>query len=311
MLDWTDRHDRYFLRLISRHALLYTEMVTTGALIHGQRQRYLGYNDEEHPVALQLGGSDPTEMALCAQIAEDWGYDEVNINVGCPSDRVQNGQFGACLMATPDVVADVVDAMRAKVKIPVTVKHRIGIDDQDDQDLERFITTVSAAGCDVFVVHARKAWLQGLSPKANRDVPPLDYERVHRLKQEHPELEIIVNGGITSHDEIEIHLGKLDGVMVGRQVYQNPYFLAEVDRLYFDEAGLPKSRDETVEAFVAYAEENLARGVRLKHMTRHILGLFHGRPGAKHWRRVLSERAPQENAGIDVVREAWAAVKGD
>lgn len=310
MLDWTDRHERYFLRLISRHAVLYTEMVTTGALIHGDRKRYLQYNDFEHPLALQLGGSDPKQMALCARMAEDVGYDEVNINVGCPSDRVQNGQFGACLMATPEIVGDTVSAMQASVDIPVTVKHRIGIDEQDTyEDLEHFVKVVSAAGCKTFIVHARKAWLQGLSPKENRDVPPLDYARVYRLREEHPELEVILNGGISVHDEIERHLNHVDGVMLGREVYHNPYFLSQVDSRYYSDAAPLKSRDEIVSEFIAYVESQLKQGAHLKHMTRHILGLFHGQPGAKRWRRELSENAPRADAGLSVLVEAWSGVR--
>ncbi|MGV6817283.1 MAG: tRNA dihydrouridine(20/20a) synthase DusA [Thiotrichales bacterium] len=310
MLDWTDRHDRYFLRLISRHALLYTEMVTTGALIHGDLERHLQFNDSEHPLALQLGGSDPQDMALCARMAEDWGYDEVNINVGCPSDRVQNGQFGACLMARPELVGEIVDAMSSAVQIPVTVKHRIGIDHQDDYaDLERFVSMVASAGCRTFIVHARKAWLQGLSAKENRDVPPLDYERVFRLKKDHPDLEVILNGGLSSHEEIRGYLPQVDGVMAGREVYQNPYFLADVDALYFGVIDEVRSRDEVVEAMFDYIEAHLGQGGRLNHITRHMLGLFHGQPGAKRWRRTLSEESPHPEAGLPVVERAWSAVR--
>ncbi|MGV6859883.1 MAG: tRNA dihydrouridine(20/20a) synthase DusA [bacterium] len=310
MLDWTDRHERYFLRLISRRALLYTEMVTTGAMLHGDRSRFLDYHDTEHPVALQIGGSDPEAMARCAELAERWQYDEVNINVGCPSDRVQNGMFGACLMASPSTVADSVRAMKAATDLPVTVKHRIGIDDQDDyKDLENFVLEVAEAGCQTFMVHARKAWLKGLSPKENRDVPPLNYDRVYRLKQEHPELEIIINGGIKTLEECDGHLRRLDGVMLGREVYHNPYILAEVDtRLYGDEQGA-STREDIVASLKPYIEQHLAAGGRLHQITRHIHGLFHGLPGARLWRRHLSEAGNRRGADFSVVAEALAKVQ--
>ena len=308
-MDWTDRHERYFLRLISRHAVLYTEMVTTGALIHGDRERFLAFNDAEHPVALQLGGADPDEMAQCAVFAEEAGYDEVNINVGCPSDRVQNGNIGACLMATPERVADCVEAMTKVTVLPVTVKSRIGIDDQDsEEDLEKFITTVADAGCNTFIVHARKAWLKGLSPKENRDVPPLDYERVYRLKHDHPDLEIILNGGIKSLEETKQHLEQVDGVMMGREAYQNPYVLAEVDReIYGDDSDVP-NRFEIIEAMYPYIEQQLQQETYLKHIARHLLGLFHGQPGARQWRRSISEQAYKSGAGLEVLDQALSQV---
>lgn len=309
MMDWTDRHERYFLRLISRHAVLYTEMVTTGALIHGDRERFLAFNEAEHPVALQLGGADPDEMAQCAVFAEEAGYDEVNINVGCPSDRVQNGNIGACLMATPEQVADCVAAMTRATALPVTVKNRIGIDDQDsEEDLEKFITTVAAAGCKTFIVHARKAWLKGLSPKENRDVPPLDYDRVYRLKRDHPELEIILNGGIKTLVETKQHLEHVDGVMMGREAYQNPYSLADVDReIYGDDSDVP-NRFEVIEAMYPYIQQQLQQDTYLKHIARHLLGLFHGQPGARQWRRTISEQAYKPGAGLEVLDQALAQV---
>ncbi|MGF1546128.1 MAG: tRNA dihydrouridine(20/20a) synthase DusA [Thiotrichales bacterium] len=310
MLDWTDRHARYFMRLLSARARLYTEMVTTGAILRGERERQLGFHAAERPLALQLGGSEPAAMAACARIAADWGYDEVNINVGCPSDRVHSGRFGACLMATPETVADCVAAMRAATRLPITVKHRIGIDDQDsDADLERFVRVVAAAGCDTFVVHARKAWLKGLSPKENREVPPLDYGRVYRLKIEHPELTIVLNGGITTLDQCATHLAALDGVMLGREVYHNPYLLADVDSRVFGHPGAPPSRYAVVRAMYPYIESELVRGTPLASITRHLLGLFQGQPGARAWRRTLSERAHRPGAGLEVLDAALAWVR--
>ncbi len=304
MLDWTDRHYRYFARLMSDEILLYTEMVTTGAIIHGKGD-YLAYNQEEHPIALQLGGSNPQDLAHCAKLAEERGYDEVNLNVGCPSDRVQNGRFGACLMAEPDLVAQCVDAMKQVVDIPVTVKTRIGIDDQDSyRFLTQFIDIVNAAGCDAFIVHARKAWLQGLSPKENREIPPLDYDRVYQLKQDYPELNISINGGIKTLEEAKTHLSKLDGVMVGREAYQNPYILAQVDQ---ELCGIEKpvlSRDAVLEKLFPYMEKHVQQGGRLNHITRHIIGLYQGIAGSRAWRRYLSENAHKPGAGVDVVREA-------
>jgi tRNA-dihydrouridine synthase A len=312
MLDWTDRHDRYFLRLISKHALLYTEMITTGALIHGDRQRYLQFNAEEHPVAIQLGGSEPADMALCAKMAEDEGYDEININVGCPSDRVQRGSFGACLMAEPNLVAECVSEMQNKVDIPVTVKSRIGIDNKDSYEaLHHFIDTLANAGCQTFIIHARKAWLQGLSPKENRDVPPLRYDWVYQIKQDFPTLEIIINGGITTLDACDEHLQHVDGVMVGREAYHNPYLLATVDQRYYGATKPLPTRKQVLEAFCDYVQQQRDKDVYLKHMSRHILGLFQGMPGAKAWRRKLSENAHKPGAGITLLQEAASLVDCD
>jgi tRNA-dihydrouridine synthase A len=302
MLDWTDRHCRNFLRLLSRHTLLYTEMVTTGALIHGERERFLGFDPAEHPIALQLGGSDPQDMARCARMGADRGYDEININVGCPSDRVQNGRFGACLMAEPKLVADCVAAMKDAAAVPVTVKTRIGIDDRDSYgELLDFAGTVTEAGCDALVVHARKAWLAGLSPKENRDIPPLRYDVVERLKRDLPHQTITINGGIKTLDETARFLETLDGVMIGREAYQNPWFLAEADRVIFGDARRPPTRNEILDAFLPYVERELAKGTPLSAMSRHILGLFHGQPGARAWRRHLSEQAHRPGAGIEVL----------
>ncbi|MCV2886645.1 tRNA dihydrouridine(20/20a) synthase DusA [Aestuariibacter sp. AA17] len=296
MLDWTDKHCRYFLRLISRHTLLYTEMVTTGAIIFGKGD-YLGFNSQEHPVALQLGGSDPTDMTRCAVLAQEKGYDEVNINVGCPSDRVQNGRFGACLMAEPETVAQCVSAMQSEVDIPVTVKSRIGIDDMDEySDLTRFINVVAEAGCDTFIVHARKAWLQGLSPKENREVPPLIYDRVYQLKEEFPHLSISINGGVKTLKDAALHLNYTDGVMIGREVYANPYILAEVDKLFYHDATHVLSRVEIVQHMVEYTRQHIANGGRAWHVARHMLGLFQGQAGARVWRRYLSQHGPDRNA---------------
>ncbi len=309
MLEWTDRHCRYFLRLITRHTLLYTEMVTTGALLHGDVARHLAFDAAEHPLALQLGGSDPAELAECARMGEAWGYDEINLNVGCPSDRVQNGRFGACLMAEPELVAECVAAMAGAVQIPVTVKSRIGIDHQDDySDLARFVETVAGAGCGTFIVHARKAWLQGLSPKENREIPPLRYDSVQRLKREHPELEIILNGGIESLEAAEAQLDLVDGVMIGRAAYQQPEMLLEADARIFGDAHPVPTAHEVVERFIPYVEARLAEGVPLGAMTRHILGLFGGRPGARRWRRVISEQAHRPGAGVAVIRDALGQV---
>jgi tRNA-dihydrouridine synthase A len=309
MLDWTDRHARYFLRLISKHTLLYTEMITTGALIHGDRKRHLQFNAEEHPVAIQLGGSEPSDMALCAKMAEDEGYDEVNINVGCPSERVQKGAFGACLMLEPALIAECVAAMRSTVSLPITVKSRIGVDHQDSYDeLHHFINIIREAGCGTFIIHARKAWLKGLSPKQNREVPPLKYDVVYQIKQDFPELEIIINGGITTLDAAEKHLTQVDGVMIGREAYHNPYLLSEVDRRIFGDSSTPLSRKEVLEYFIDYVQQQLDEDVFLKHMSRHILGLFHGEAGAKAWRRYLSENACKKGAGTSVLRAAGELV---
>jgi tRNA-dihydrouridine synthase A len=309
MMDWTTRHCRFFHRQISRHTLLYTEMVTTGAVLHGDRERLLGFEPAEHPVALQLGGSEPDQLAAAARIAEEWGYDEVNLNVGCPSDRVQSGRFGACLMAEPELVARLVSAMREAVRIPVTVKSRIAIDEMEEwPTLENFVRLVSAAGCTRFIVHARKAWLQGLSPKENRDVPPLRYELVHRLKSEFPHLDISINGGIKSLDATAEHLRHVDGVMIGRAVYENPYLLAEADQRFFGATGPPRERHAVVEAMLPYIETWRQRGAPLSAITRHMLGLFQGLPGARAWRRHLSENAHQPGAGPEVVVAALARV---
>jgi len=309
MLDWTDTHCRGFHRLLTRETLLYTEMVTTGALIHGDVERHLRYTTAEHPIALQLGGSDPADLAHCSRLAEDYGYDEVNLNVGCPSDRVQSGRFGACLMADPALVAECTTAMQAATRLPVTVKCRIGIDQQDDyEDLQRFVATVAAAGVKTFIVHARKAWLDGLSPKENRDIPPLNYERVYLLKQEFPQLEIIINGGIHSLDEAEQHLLQVDGVMMGRAAYQSPHLLKEVDQRLFHRDYPVVSDRELMQRIYAYVDQRMAEGAQLKYITRHIVGLFQNRPGARQWRRYLSENAFKPGAGIEVVRAAAAFI---
>ena len=309
MMDWTDRHCRSFHRILTRRTLLYTEMVTTGALIHGPRERLLAFSPGEHPVALQLGGSDPADLARCAVMAEARGYDEVNLNCGCPSDRVQNGRFGACLMAEPQLVADCIAAMKQAVRIPVTVKCRIGIDEQDPEaSLRAFIDTVAAAGPEVFIVHARKAWLKGLSPKENRDVPPLDYDLVRRVKAERPHLTIVLNGGVKTLDEAKAHLAWADGVMMGRAAYEHPFRLAGVDSALFGDADPVATAEEAVAAFLPYVERELAQGTPLIAMTRHILGVFAGRPGARLFRRHLSEQAHKRGAGIEVLREALARV---
>ncbi len=305
MLDWTDRHARYFLRLISSKALLYTEMITTGALIHGDRERHLSFDPFEHPIAIQLGGSNPADLAFCAQLAEDWHYDEVNLNVGCPSNRVQSGRFGACLMAEPQTVADCVEAMIKAVNIPVTVKCRIGIDDLDSYaHLQHFIHCVADAGCSTFIVHARKAWLQGLSPKENRDIPPLHYDRVYQLKNDYPSLNIIINGGITSITECEQHLQQVDGVMLGRAAYHNPYLLNEVDHQLYGEAKIKRSRSDILLSYLPYVEAQLSQGIYLSQMSRHILGLFQEIPGAKKFRRHISENAHHPGANSDVLQTA-------
>ena len=309
MMDWTDRHCRMFHRQLSAHTLLYTEMVTALAIRHGDRQRLLGFDAREQPVALQIGGSDPAILAEASKIGEDFDYCEINLNVGCPSDRVQEGRFGACLMAEPGLVRDCVGIMRDAVRVPVTVKCRIGIDDQDDEeDFERFIATVSQSGCTTFIVHARKAWLKGLSPKENRDIPPLNYDRVYRLKQMHPELTIIINGGIGSLDAAEAHLAHFDGVMLGRAAYQNPWLLHDIDRRFFGASNTARSPLAIVEAMKPYIAEQLASGVWLPQITRHMLGLFHGLPGGRRWRRVLSEQGCRPGAGLDVLDQAVAEV---
>jgi tRNA-dihydrouridine synthase A len=305
MMEWTDRHCRYFHRQLSRHARLYTEMVTAPAIIHGNRGKLLGFDAAEQPVALQIGGSDPRELAEAARIGESFGYDEINLNVGCPSDRVQAGRFGACLMAEPALVADCVAAMRGAVGVPVTVKCRIGIDDQDSEaDFARFIDTVAAAGCDTFIVHARKAWLNGLSPKENRTLPPLDYDRIRRLKAARPELTVVVNGGIGSLDEAEAHLAGLDGVMLGRAAYQSPALLLSVDERFFGAAARPLHPAAPIMRMVPYIERELARGEKLSSITRHLLGLVQGLPGARLFRRHLTEQAIRPGAGVEVIFEA-------
>ena len=312
MLDWTDRYFRFFARLISPNALLYTEMVSTGALLHGDVQRFLAFDASEHPLALQLGGSDPQDLARCSRLGEQWGYDEINLNVGCPSDRVQEGRFGACLMAEPQWVGDCVRAMKDAVSVPVSVKHRLGIDERDSyEELCDFVGTVSRAGCTVFIVHARKAWLEGLSPKENREIPPLDYGRVHRLKQDFPALQFVVNGGITTLEACKDHLSWADGVMIGREAYQNPWILAEMDRELFGHPAPPATPELVVERLLPFVDQQLARGVPLKRITRHILGLFRGRPGARSWRRHLSEHAGNTNAGASVIQEAASYITPD
>lgn len=309
MMDWTDRHDRVFLRLLSSHALLYTEMVTSAALQHGDANYLLQYNHSEHPVALQLGGSDPQQLAFAADLGAQAGYDEINLNVGCPSDRVQSGAFGACLMAEPELVARCVSAMQQRIAIPVTVKCRIGIDDLDSElHLMQFIETVANAGCQTFIIHARKAHLQGLSPKENREIPPLNYPRVFAVKQRFPDLEIIINGGITTLEQCQELLAEVDGVMLGREAYQNPYVLAGVDRLLFSAQEQASSRQHYLQAYLPYVESELAKGTPLNHMTRHVLGLFKGQKGGRQYRRHLSENSHRPNAGIEVLQDAMAYV---
>jgi tRNA-dihydrouridine synthase A len=309
MMDCTDRHCRYFLRLLSRRALLYTEMIPVGAIVHGDRDRFLGFDAREQPVALQIGGADPGALALCAREAAARGYVEVNLNVGCPSDRVQAGRFGACLMAEPDLVADCVAAMREAAPIEVTVKSRIGIDDRDSYDaLAAFVERVAGAGCRSFIVHARKAWLKGLSPKQNREIPPLRYDVVHRLKRDFPALEIVINGGIMTLDAAAAQLAAVDGVMIGRAAYQDPYMLAAADRVLFGDAHPAPTREAVVAAMIPYAAAQRARGVPLSAITRHLLGLFNGVPGARAWRRTLSAQAHRAGAGAEVIERALAAV---
>ena len=309
MMDWTDRHCRVFHRLLTRRARLYTEMLTTPAIIHGDRSRLLGFDASEHPLALQLGGSDPADLATSAKIGEDFGYDEINLNVGCPSDRVKDGRFGACLMAEPELVASCVDAMKRAVRIPVTVKCRIGIDDQDPEvSLDALARGVIAAGADVLIVHARKAWLNGLSPKENRDIPPLDYDRVYRLKAALPQVPIIINGGITSLEEASAHLDHVDGVMLGRAAYQEPWRLLNVDPRLFGESAPHATMKDVLEAMVPYIERELARGTRLHSITRHFVGAFHAVPGARAFRRHLAEQGVKPGAGVNVLREAIALV---
>lgn len=311
MMGWTDRHDRYFLRLISPNALLYTVMITTGALVYGKKMEVLEYNPEEHPLALQLGGSDPKDLAACAKMAENYHYDEVNLNCGCPSDRVQKGKFGACLMAEPKLVADCIDAMKQAVDIPVTVKTRIGIDDKDSYEfLTDFVGTVAEKGCNVFIIHARKALLNGLSPDDNRKIPPLKYETAFRLKRDFPGLKIILNGGLKTIEDIQKVMPQVDGVMIGREAYSNPYFMAEIEREIFQSKTVSE-RLEIIENLFPYIERELASGTPLKDITRHILGLWQGLPGARKWRRILSEEAYKPAANANVVRAALREVEGE
>ncbi len=310
MMDWTDRHCRYFHRLLSRHALLYTEMVTTGALMHGNVLRHLDFNPEEHPVALQLGGSDRAELVHSARLGRQWGYDEINLNCGCPSERVQRGSFGACLMAEPRLVADCVKAMVDAVDVPVTVKHRVGIDKEDRYEFVRdFVGTVSEAGCSVFLVHARNAWLQGLSPKENREVPPLRHELVHQLKRDFPHLTIVVNGGITSAEQVVRELDAVDGVMIGREAYHNPWWLAEWDRCFYGEAAQPgRTREWVEERMTDYmAREAAVHGTPWSSIVRHMLGLRHGMPGARRWRQVWSDHRLKDLHPHEVMARAHEA----
>lgn len=309
MMEWTDRHERFFLRLISRHARLYTEMLTAPAVIHGDRDRLLGFDPAELPLAVQLGGADAAELAEAARICADYGYDEINLNVGCPSDRVRSGRFGACLMREPETVARAVSAMAKAVDLPVTVKCRIGVDEQDEnRDLDGFIDQVADAGCTVFIVHARKAWLKGLSPKENRDVPPLNYARVHALKARRPELTLVLNGGLMDLAQAQAERGDLDGVMLGRAAYQDPWVLAGVDQQFFAAEPVRHSRQQVITDLVAYTDRQMAAGVPLKSITRHLMGLFNGLPGARAWRRHLSVHAHQAGAGPEVILAAAAHV---
>jgi tRNA-dihydrouridine synthase A len=304
MMNCTDRHDRYFLRLIAPHVLLYSEMITTKALIYGDVDRHLKFHSAEQPLALQLGGSNPQELAHSAKLGESYGYNEINLNVGCPSDRVQSGLFGACLMLQPDLVAEGIAAMVSAVKIPVTVKCRIGVDLQDSyESLSSFINKIQQAGCKIFIIHARKAWLKGLSPKENREVPPLQYAVVRQIKQDFPGLTIIINGGIKTLAKIDEHLTTVDGVMIGREAYTNPYFLAEIEQKYYTENAMI-SREAIIEKLIPYAAEQLANGVRLTSITRHILGLFKKQKGAKIWRRILTEQGGKPGSGIEVLEKA-------
>lgn len=310
MMDWSDRHCRSLHRTLSTRALLYSEMVTSGAVVHGDRERLLAFDADQHPVALQLGGSDPAELALAARIGEDFGYDEINLNVGCPSDRVQSGRFGACLMREPDLVAECMAAIKGAVSVPATVKCRIGVDDQDpEESLFALVDRCATAGIDSFVVHARKAWLKGLSPKENRDVPPLDYELVYRLKRERPGLTIVINGGVADLDAVEGHLAHVDGVMLGRAAYHEPGLLGAVDRRVFGATSGDVSAFEAVERYKPYIAAKLAGGTHLAAMSRHMLGLFHGLPGARAWRRILTVEGVAAGGGLDVVDRALAAVR--
>tara|TARA_R110002073_G_scaffold25832_2_gene85239 strand:+ start:105270 stop:106358 length:1089 start_codon:yes stop_codon:yes gene_type:complete len=312
MMDWTTRDYRYLARLITRHTLLYTEMVTAHAVLHGPRDELLGFDDSEHPVAVQLGGSDPTLLANAAQICEQYGYDEINLNVGCPSDRVQSGQFGACLMANPELVAECVAAMSKVVSVPVTVKSRIGIDDQDEYEfLHTFVETVRQSGCSSFTIHARKAILAGLSPKQNREIPPLVYQRAYAIKQDFPDIEVIINGGIKNLNEVTEHLDQVDGVMIGREAYQNPYFLAEADQILFNDPHPIASRHEILEQFIPYLEQRYKKGHAPKHALRHVLGMFQGVPGARAFRRHLSENVHKVDTTPEILRQALSFIRTD
>ena len=311
MLDITDSHCRVLLRLLSRHAVLYTEMITAQALAHRAPAPLLDFNPSEHPVALQLGGSDTGQLAAAARLGQQWGYDEINLNVGCPSDRVQSGRFGACLMAEPALVADCISAMRDACTLPVTVKHRIGIDDLDSYGfLCEFVGTVAASGCSTFIAHARKAWLKGLSPKENREIPPLSYDTVFRLKRDFPELEIIINGGIKTLQQCEEMLNHVDGAMVGREAYDNPWLLAGVDHALYGESAAVTTRDSVFEAYLLHVEAQLARGEPLMRSARHLLGLYQGLPGARRFRRHLSENGHRKGAGLEVLQQARALIAG-
>lgn len=311
MMDCTDRHYRFFARLMTKQTLLYSEMVTANAVIHGDRDYLLGFSAQEQPVALQLGGSDPQALAESAKIGEQFGYREINLNVGCPSDRVQAGRFGACLMKEPVLVAECINSLQKAVTIPITVKTRLGVDDYDsDEFLYHFVELVSQAGCSTFIMHARKAWLKGLSPRENRDVPPLSYDRVYQLKKIFPLLEIIINGGITRHEQVALHLNHIDGVMIGREVYSNPYFLATVDQQFFGTTANPINEIALVECYKEYVEEQLALGVPLRSLIRYLVGLFKGHPGARQWRRYLSENGGSKELGAGILNEALKRIVG-
>jgi len=313
MMDWTDRHERFFLRLISKHTLLYTEMLTTAAILHGNKNNLLDFNAEEHPIAIQLGGSDPAALAACSKISEEWGYNQINLNVGCPSDRVQAGRFGACLMAEPRLVAECIGAMLDVTELPVTVKCRIGIDEMDSySEFAQFIGIIALTGCEVFIIHARKAWLNGLSPKQNRDIPPLRYDYVYRLKRDYPELHIVLNGGVSSLSEVSEHLNHVDGVMLGRSVYHNPFILKDIDRQFYhdnQDQRLNLSRKQILEQYYPYIEKELVGGVPLGSISRHIIGLFHGCAGARSWRRYISENSHKPGAGVEVLQIAAGFVQ--
>jgi tRNA-dihydrouridine synthase A len=309
MMDWTDRHCRSFHRLLSQNALLYTEMVTLGAILHGDSPRHLRFDKKEHPVALQLGGCDPDQLAQCAEIGESFGYDEINLNCGCPSDRVQDGRFGACLMRRPHVVAECVATMSKATSLPITVKNRIGIDNSEDYPfLRRFVDTVAASGCTTFIIHARKAWLTGLSPKENREIPPLNYDVVYQLKQDFPELTIVINGGIKTLDECETHLQHVDGVMLGREAYENPWMMAQVDHRLFGAPRNTMTRASLLRAYMPYMERELKAGTPLPHMSQHILGLFRAEHGGRAFRRIISENGCKPGAGVEVIEAALDAV---